>query len=155
SNWHAPYHEQLMTLLMRARRRFGSAVLIDCHSMPSLAPGIRARRGGGQADVVLGDRFGVSAEAGVVDAIEAAFVDAGLRVTRNAPFAGGYITERYGRPAAGVSAVQIEIDRALYLDEERVQPGARFERFKSSLGPVIERLCALGGGPGASALAAE
>lgn len=150
--WHAPYHEQLARMLLRAQRRFGRALLIDCHSMPSCAaaPG---RHRATRVDVVLGDRFGVSADPDFVDAIEAAFIDAGFRVGRNAPFAGGFITERYGRPAAGVSAVQIEIDRGLYLDELRVAPTERFSALAGALKPVIRRIASLIG-PESSRLSA-
>ncbi len=141
--WHAPYHQKLMDLLLRARRRFGRALLIDCHSMPTGATSVGGRRLHAPVDVVLGDRFGMAAERALVDAIEQAFVDAGFRVARNAPFAGGYITERYGRPAAGVSAVQIELDRGLYLDQAFTEPAAEFEPLRRALRPVIARLCDL------------
>ncbi|MEL6978438.1 MAG: N-formylglutamate amidohydrolase [Pseudomonadota bacterium] len=139
--WHAPYHEALASLLLRARRRFGRALLLDCHSMPSGASG--GRRRAAPADVVLGDRFGVSAEPHFVDAIEAAFTEAGFRVERNSPFAGGYITERFGRPRAGVSAVQIELDRGLYLDAETIAPSPRFAEIVERLEPVIAAICAM------------
>jgi N-formylglutamate deformylase len=85
----------------------------------------------------------MSAESEIVDRVETAFRDAGFRVARNAPFAGGYITERYGRPASGVSAVQIEIDRALYLDQLAIQPGAGYDRTAEALRGVVARLCDL------------
>lgn len=140
--WHAPYHAKLVELLLEARRHFGRALLIDCHSMPSGAMSASTHRVRGPIDVVLGDRFGVSAETGVVDRIEAAFSDHGFRVARNTPFAGGYITERYGRPAAGISAVQVELDRSLYLDQSRVTPNAGFEALRRALRPVIASICA-------------
>ena len=142
ARWHAPYHRRLSDLLIRARRRFGSAFLVDCHSMPSVAMG-PTRRGASTADVVLGDRFGASCDPGIVDRAEASFVRAGFRVARNAPFAGGYITERYGRPAAGVSALQIEIDRAIYLDQSSVAPSEGFEALRRALTPVIAEVCAI------------
>ncbi|MEM9726197.1 MAG: N-formylglutamate amidohydrolase [Pseudomonadota bacterium] len=141
-HWHAPYHARLAQLLSVARRRFGEALLIDCHSMPSGAVALSHRRGS-PVDVVLGDRFGASASKHHINAIEAAFADAGFRVERNAPFAGGYITERFGRPQSGVSAIQIEIDRGLYLDQSRVAPSVEFDRFIASLRPVIRQICAL------------
>ena len=99
-HWHDPYHRRLSGLLADTRRRFGRALLIDCHSMPSGAVALSHRRGS-PVDIVLGDRFGASADSALVDAIEAAFTEAGFRVERNTPFAGGYITERYGRPEEG------------------------------------------------------
>ncbi len=153
--WHEPYHRALADLLVRARRRFGQSILIDCHSMPSAVAGVRGARRGSSADIVLGDRFGMSSEAWIVNRIEAAFQDEGFRVARNAPFAGGYITERYGRPASGVSAVQIEIDRALYLDPSSIEPNDRFLETAAALRRVITSLCELIEDESAAPLAAE
>ncbi len=151
AHWHAPYHRALAKLLARARRRFGAALLIDCHSMPSNAR-LRARSGE-KADIVLGDRYGAAAAPIYVEAVEAAFRAAGFSVARNTPFAGGHITERFGRPAAGVSAIQIEIDRALYLDEHAVTRSDAFYDVVEALRPVASSICALLAEPGA--LAAE
>jgi N-formylglutamate deformylase len=130
------------------------AALFDCHSMPSdalkAAPRVRGRR----PDIVLGDRYGAAAGDWVVAAAQAAFEEAGFCVARNTPFAGGYITQRYGRPAQGMHAVQIEINRGLYLDEARIEPGPGFAAAQAALEPVIARLCAIGLAGGA-ALAAE
>ena len=152
--WHAPYHSALAELLDQARERHGRALLIDCHSMPSEI-GALSRRGGG-CDIVLGDRFGAAADPMLMEAVESAFIRAGFRVARNTPFAGGYITERYGRPAEGVSAIQIEIDRALYLDQSAIEPSRHFDTMRSCLGGVIGEICQLVGGerPAAS-MAAE
>lgn len=142
--WHAPYHTQLDALLKRAKAAFGRALLIDCHSMPTPVSALfRTRRGGQKAPIVLGDRFGAAACHELVDEIEAVFVAAGFSVARNAPFAGGYITERYGQPEDGVSAVQIEIDRGLYLDQKAVRPSAEFDRLRETLAAVVSRLCDL------------
>lgn len=138
--WHTPYHLALVDLLLKARRRFGRALLIDCHSMPSGAM-VSARRETGDVEIVLGDRFGVSCDPRLVDAVETVFRDAGFRVARNAPFAGGYITERYGRPTSGVSALQIEIDRGIYLDQAKVAPNQGFEPLRRALAPVIAAIC--------------
>ena len=141
---HAPYHEALGGLMRRARARTGVAVLFDCHSMPSdalrSAPRIRGRR----PEIVLGDRFGASAADWAMALAQAAFEDAGFAVARNTPFAGGYITQRYGRPSQGLHAVQIEIDRALYLDEARIEPRADFDAFARALRPVIAMLASAG-----------
>ncbi len=112
--FHQPYHERLSGLVERARARFGLAILLDCHSMPSTLTE------GGPLDIVLGDRFGVSAAGWVVDALESTLLARGYRLRRNKPYAGGYITERYGAPASARHAVQIEINRALYMDERRI-----------------------------------
>ncbi len=137
--WH-PYHSALQTLLNQAHRTFGQAVLIDCHSMPHEAVDGIARTSTKRPEIVLGDRFGAAASGDIVDQIEAAFASAGLNVTRNAPFAGAYITQAYGRPARGHHAIQIEIDRALYMDEQRVEPNANFGDFRDLLQGVIARI---------------
>jgi N-formylglutamate amidohydrolase len=150
---HAPYHETLSGLLRGARARFGIAFLFDCHSMPRDAlkstPRVRGRR----PEIVLGDRYGAAAADWVAAAAQEAFESAGFCVARNAPFAGGYITQRYGRPASGVHALQIEIDRGLYLDEARIEPGQAFAQTQAAIERVIAQLCALAA-PG-TALAAE
>ncbi len=132
-----PYHDTLRGLLDRSRAAFGEAVLIDCHSMPHEALETGAAR---SADVVLGDRFGASADAAIVDRIEAAFVAEGLRVARNAPFAGAYISQRYGRPAQGVHVVQVELDRALYMDEARIEPLPRLPEVRAMMARVMARI---------------
>ncbi|SIO50961.1 N-formylglutamate amidohydrolase [Rhodovulum sp. ES.010] len=139
-----PYHAELQGLLGRAQAHFGEAILIDCHSMPreaieSIAAGARQR-----PDVVLGDRFGASAEAELVDRVEAAFSAAGLRVGRNAPFAGAYITQRYGRPTRRQHAIQVEIDRSLYMDEAEVRPNRGFDDFRRLMGSVVADLAEIG-----------
>jgi N-formylglutamate amidohydrolase len=112
---HRPYHARLAELLEDAQRRFGFAILLDCHSMPSTSPDV------GGCDVVLGDRYGASAARWVVETVEGALRASGLVVRRNKPYAGGYITEHYGAPARARHAVQIEINRRLYLDERALR----------------------------------
>lgn len=141
--WH-PWHAQIEALMAAHLARFGEAILIDCHSMPREALDGPAFLGGKRPQIVLGDRFGTSARGDIVDRVEAAFADAGFRVARNAPFAGAYSVERYGRPAAGRHVVQIEIDRALYLDERRVERGAGFADTRRRLGAVIAEIAAMG-----------
>jgi N-formylglutamate deformylase len=150
--WH-PYHDRLRALLAEARGRFGAAVLFDCHSMPhdalNVAPLVRGRR----PEVVLGDRFGVACGRWLIEAAEEAFAAAGFAVTRNAPFAGGYITQTYGRPHLGVHALQIEIDRSLYMDEARIERRPEFATVAATLGRVVAALAAVG--PRPLAVAAE
>lgn len=138
-----PYHAALQTLLNEANRSFGQAVLIDCHSMPHEAVDGVARSSEARPQIVLGDRFGAAASGEIVDHVEAAFASAGLTVTRNAPFAGAYITQAYGRPSRGQHAIQIEIDRALYMDEKRVEPSADFDAFRDVLRGVIAEISGL------------
>ena len=134
---HRPYHQALAGLVGEARARHGRAALIDWHSMPSAASAAgvadRARRG---CDMVLGDRFGSACAPELTRLVERELEAMGYRVARNAPYAGGYTTEFYGRPAEGVHALQIEINRAVYLDETSLTPTAGFERLKRD----IERL---------------
>ena len=131
-----PYHATLQRLLAEARREFGAAILVDCHSMPHEA--IDSISSGGRTpDVVLGDRFGAAAAPEIVDRIEAAFAAAGLRVARNAPFAGAYIAQHYGRPSRGQHAVQVEIDRALYMDEREIRPHGGFADLRATLTAVM------------------
>ncbi|MCF1708339.1 N-formylglutamate amidohydrolase [Tabrizicola sp. J26] len=134
--WH-PYHDALRTLLDESLNLFGEAILIDCHSMPHEAIETHARSNQPRPDVVLGDRFGAAASRIVVDEVEAAFEQVGLRVARNAPFAGAYITQAYGRPSRNQHVVQIEIDRALYMDEATIQPRADFADFHRLITDVI------------------
>jgi N-formylglutamate deformylase len=141
-----PYHAMLQGLLDAAHRRHGQAVLVDCHSMPHEAVEGVARQGMKRPDVVLGDRFGAAASGDVVDRIEAAFTSAGFNVTRNTPFAGAYITQAYGRPLRGQHAVQIELDRSLYMNEALVQPNDNFEDVQKALQSVVAEIALIGQG---------
>jgi N-formylglutamate amidohydrolase len=125
-----PYHRRLRDELGVLRQAFGWACLLDCHSMPSST---RSATSAPVADLVFGDRFGVSAAPELVSALESAARNEGFTVERNQPYAGGYITECYGRPDAGFHAIQIEINRALYLDERRLEPNSDFLAFSERL----------------------
>jgi N-formylglutamate amidohydrolase len=140
-----PYHDALRALIDESLALFGEAVLIDCHSMPHEAIEAHARPGHPRPDVVLGDRFGAASGREVVEAVEAAFAEAGLRVARNAPFAGAYIAQAYGRPSRGQHVVQIEIDRGLYMDEGRVLRRPDFAAFQTLMTGVVARIAAIGG----------
>lgn len=149
-----PYHNLLRDLVEETHRAFGEAVLIDCHSMPREAIESHTRPGEPRPDVVLGDRHGASAAGDVVAAVEEAFRASGLRVARNAPFAGAFVAQSYGRPSAGRHVVQIEIDRGLYMHEARVERRADFDAFQALITGVMARIAALGR-PEEKALAAE
>lgn len=137
---HAPWHSALETLVHDIRGRFGKAVIIDWHSMPSAA----ARTGRGEiCDFVLGDRYGRSCRGALTEAAAGALETLGYRVARNTPYAGGYTTEHYGRPDEGVEVLQIEINRALYLDEAAVAPGPGFAALKRDLERLFAVLAAL------------
>ena len=133
----SPYHAALRRLMDEALVLFGEAVLIDCHSMPHEAIEAHARPGQPRPEVVLGDRFGAAAGRDVMDRIEAAFACAGLRVARNAPFAGAYIAQAYGRPSRRMHVVQVEIDRALYMDEARIERRPDFPAFRALIDGVV------------------
>ncbi|MEM7521106.1 MAG: N-formylglutamate amidohydrolase [Pseudomonadota bacterium] len=141
-----PYHTKLQALLDAAHQRHGQAVLIDCHSMPREAIDGVVKAGMKRPDVVLGDRFGAAASGDVVDRVEAAFVGAGFTVTRNTPFAGAYITQAYGRPARGQHAVQVEIDRSLYMNETLIRPNGTFEEVRTALRQVVAEIARIGEG---------
>jgi len=150
-----PYHTQLQALLDESKRTFGEAILIDCHSMPHEAISTISGHGARKPQVVLGDRFGAACGAEIMDRVEAAFAAVGLRVARNAPFAGAYITQHYGRPSRRQHVVQVEIDRALYMDEATVEPNARFEEVRRMLTAVISDVIDIGRPPVEKPLAAE
>lgn len=131
---HAPYHAALARLMEETRARFGIAILIDCHSMPSAAA---------VPDVVLGDRFGATASAVLTRWAETAFERAGFGVARNAPYAGGYTTHLHGRRDAYLHALQIEINRTLYLDEESIEPRPAFGHVRERLNEALRLLTAI------------
>lgn len=137
---HRPYHAALERLLAEAHAAHGFAILVDWHSMPAAA----AKAGGRErpCDMVLGDRFGAAC-AGILPArVERELEGLGYRVARNTPYAGGYTTEHYGRPARRTHALQIEINRALYLDEATLEPTAGFARLKADLEQLTRALAA-------------
>jgi N-formylglutamate amidohydrolase len=135
---HRPYHQALDGLLAEAKAAHGFAILVDWHSMPAAA----ARVGGRErpCDIVLGDRFGAAC-AGVLPAlVERKLEQLGYRIARNTPYAGGYTTEHYGRPQRRSHALQIEINRALYLDEATLAPTSGFDRLKSHIEQLTRSL---------------
>jgi N-formylglutamate amidohydrolase len=138
---HRPYHAALADLVEGARRRRGAAVLIDWHSMPSAATGRGAGPGG--CDMVLGDRFGGACAPALSRLVEGTLQALGYRVARNTPYAGGYTTEHYGRPSRKVHALQIEINRAIYMNEATLSPTAGFARLKADLEAVFAALAAV------------
>ncbi len=139
-----PYHKALRGLLRDTRARFGYAVLLDCHSMPSQAAkavgGAAARDGLEGVDIVLGDCHGTTCSPLLTGRAEQVLRDLGYTVTRNRPYAGGFTTKYYGRPNAGLHALQIEINRALYMDEGRLKRGPRLADLATDLGRLITAL---------------
>ncbi|MEE4187405.1 MAG: N-formylglutamate amidohydrolase [Roseobacter sp.] len=143
THWH-PYHAQLRQMLDATHKDFGQVILIDVHSMPHEAIEGLNHASSQRPDVILGDRFGAAAAGHVVDHVETAFRSAGLRVARNAPFAGAYIAQTYGRPSRNQHVVQVEIDRALYMDEARICRGPDFTAFSNLMSQVIADVSAFG-----------
>lgn len=139
---HRPYHEALGRLLEETRARAGAVVLVDWHSMPSAAAAGDAGRRRRAADMVLGDRYGAACSPLVTGAVERELTAMGYLVERNRPYAGGWTTEHYGAPARRVHALQVEINRALYLDEATLQPSEGFARLRRDLGRLTRTLAA-------------
>ncbi len=149
-----PYHARLRGLLERAHRTFGIAVLVDCHSMPSMPtlalPSSEKRI---KTDFVVGDRYGTSSSVHFVEAIENAMRKLTYIVQRNKPYAGGYITEHYGVPANGYHAIQIEINRSLYMDERHLVRTEQFAAVANDLTTIAMALAASIGCQGLKAAA--
>ncbi len=131
-----PYHAGLRALVQRTQAAFGTCILVDAHSMPSSG---LDRDGVAKSDVILGDRFGTSAAGYVIDIAEEAFREVGLTVTRNRPYAGGFITEHYGAPTSGVHALQIELNRTLYMNESTLEPHRGFAALQQAVTSVMAR----------------
>ncbi|ESY72434.1 N-formylglutamate amidohydrolase [Mesorhizobium sp. M1050] len=125
-----PYHETLKRLLTRTHARFGFAVLIDCHSMPA---SIRVGDNGLRPDFIIGDRFGISATTALTEAAIGLLTAMGYAVAHNKPYAGGFITEHYGRPARHLHALQIEVNRGLYMNERTFEKVAGFDALADDL----------------------
>lgn len=140
---HAPYHAALAAEMAAAHARRGEAVLVDWHSMPARATGSPGVRG---PDVVLGDRHGAACDAALTRRLRRAFEALGWRVALNRPYAGGWSTQLWGRPAEGFHAIQIELNRALYWDEAAGRPGPGWERAARGVARVIAGLLEAGDG---------
>ena len=133
-----PYHHALKSLLEETLGDFGEAILIDCHSMPS--HGLTLIGNEGIPDIVIGDRFGQSCHHDLITGAEAMLRSMGYKVVRNQPYAGGFITEEYGRPAEGLHAFQIELNRKLYMDERTLVKHAGFVRIRQDMARLIAHL---------------
>ncbi|PTM94333.1 N-formylglutamate amidohydrolase [Mycoplana dimorpha] len=131
-----PYHTCLRSLIVRTHLQFGFAVLVDCHSMPG---NVRVP-GGARPDFIIGDRYGTSAAGDLTRTLVRLFEDMGFVVARNKPYAGGFITEHYGRPAKGLHALQIEVNRALYIDETTLAKKPEFEAVRHGISQALAGL---------------
>ncbi|MDX2307140.1 MAG: N-formylglutamate amidohydrolase [Hyphomicrobium sp.] len=132
-----PFHKALEALIEDAKRQFGYAVLVDCHSMPSA---LVAQSAGQRPDMVLGDRFGTSCDPRLTRFLRAALAGLGYDVQMNRPYAGGYITEHYGRPLRGIHAIQIEVNRGLYVNERTLVRTAGFGELSNNLARLAARI---------------
>ena len=138
--YYKPYHEALRELLTTTRARFGACLLVDCHSMPSVGGPMERDAGRSRVDFVLGDCHARSCAAVIIDRAEAVLHSLGYTVARNAPYSGGFVTQHYGRPAEGVHALQIEVNRALYMDETAIARSAGFAGLAARLEALIRAL---------------
>lgn len=129
-NVYKPYHDTLRRLVGATRASFGYAVLIDCHSMPG---SIKLGESGLRPDFIVGDRFGTSASASLTEAAIGLLTAMGYTVAHNKPYAGGFITEHYGRPAQALHALQIEVNRSLYMNEATLEKTAGFDALAQDL----------------------
>jgi N-formylglutamate amidohydrolase len=135
-----PFHDTLKTLLEEAHRQFGGALLIDCHSMPSVGGPGDDDTGADRPDIVLGDRYGTACASEITEEAERIFKRLGYSTTRNNPYAGGFNTEHYGRPNRGLHALQIEINRGLYMDEARLQRSPGLKRLRKDMSTFAAEL---------------
>jgi N-formylglutamate amidohydrolase len=135
--YYRPYHAMLAELIGETKRRFGLCVLVDCHSMPSIGGPMERDAGRGRVDMVLGDCRGTSCAPALTERVETALCQMGYGVARNNPYSGGYVTQFYGQPAVKVHALQIEINRALYMDEASLSRGPGFARLVEDIGRLM------------------
>ncbi|MBL4597155.1 MAG: N-formylglutamate amidohydrolase [Robiginitomaculum sp.] len=134
---HTPYHQALSQALAQARERFGWALLVDCHSMPSVCA---IETASGPADVVLGDRHGTSCDPRVISAVLQAFERQNLKIVQNLPYAGGYSILRHGRPSQNIHALQIELSRDLYMNEKTIEKHHGFGPLQTKLTHIMHSL---------------
>jgi N-formylglutamate amidohydrolase len=132
-----PYHRALRRLINKAHQAFGTVILVDCHSMPSIGVSRDEPR---RPDLVIGDRYGTSCAPLLPDMVEETMRALGYSIGRNKPYAGGFITEHYGNPASGLHTVQIELNRAVYMDERRRERGPRFAQVASDFASLADAL---------------
>jgi N-formylglutamate amidohydrolase len=132
-----PYHRALRRLINKVHQTFGTVVVVDCHSMPSIGVSRDEPR---RPDVVIGDRYGTSCAPLLADVVEDTMSRLGYSVGRNKPYAGGFITEHYGNPASGLHAVQLEFNRAIYMDERRREKGPRFAQVVADFAALADAI---------------
>ncbi|MDE2229546.1 MAG: N-formylglutamate amidohydrolase [Alphaproteobacteria bacterium] len=138
-----PYHRTLKQLLETTQNRYGFSILLDCHSMPSASSERDRRDRPSRADMVLGDCHGTACHPAIMETAHRTLNMKGYSVALNAPYAGGFTTAHYGRPAAGNHCLQIEINRALYMDERSFERRAYLDRLSGDMRDLAEALCAI------------
>jgi N-formylglutamate deformylase len=138
--YHEPYHQQLQSTLDALHQQFSGVWHIDCHSMKSRGNAMNIDSGALRPDVVLGDNDGHSAGADFVDMIEQAFVRLGYSVVRNSPYKGGYLVRHYGDVRNNRHSMQIELNRALYMDEQRFSPNENYAALKKDLCTISQQI---------------
>src|ERR1041384_1128384 len=132
-----PYHRALRRLINKVHQAFGAVILVDCHSMPSIGISRDEPR---RPDVVIGDRYGTSCAATLPELVEDTLSQLGYSIGRNKPYAGGFITEHYGNPASGLHTVQLELNRAIYMDERRRERSPRFAQVAADFSRLADAL---------------
>ena len=135
-----PYHQSLSDLVERTKARFGTCILIDCHSMPSTGGPMDRDAGAKRVDFVLGDCHGTACAPAVIQTVQASLRELGYHVARNRPYSGGFVTRHYGKPEEAVHGLQIEINRFLYMDESEIRRGAGLPRLARDMRKVIAAL---------------
>jgi N-formylglutamate amidohydrolase len=135
-----PYHRALRRLINRVHQTFGAVVVVDCHSMPSIGVSRDEPR---RPDIVIGDRYGTSCAPLLPNRVEQTMSRLGYSVGRNKPYAGGFITEHYGNPAGGLHAIQLELNRAIYMDERRREKGPRFAQVAADFAALADALASV------------
>ncbi len=135
SHLYRPYHNALQDLIADCMSRFGQVLLIDCHSMPGFSP-MGARR----PDIILGDRFGKACHPDTLTRVQRIFRASGYSVAVNYPYAGGFVTQHYGRPEAGIEALQIEVNRDLYLNPVTLAPKRGYEDLATNLEHILHEI---------------
>ncbi len=138
-----PYHAALKGLMEETKERFGGCLLVDCHSMPSSAGMNGSKSGRAPSDIVLGDCFATACAPDITAIAQQALEGSGLTVTRNKPYAGGFTTRHYGRPRNGFHVLQVEVNRGLYMDEQRIERGKGLPGLQQKIGRLIETLAAI------------
>ncbi len=138
-----PYHQALGELIEETKNSFGKCILIDCHSMPSIGGPMDNDRGNQRVDFILGNGYGETCPQALINFVDASLTELGYGVRRNHPYSGGFTTRHYGDPDNQVHALQIEINRAIYMDEVSITPKPGFDCLVEDLSLFVEKLTAV------------